>query len=491
MRRRCFVPGLALLLAGRSLLGDITLPANPGPQADSAVAVVRRGESTTILLRAHYGGAGGLFFQIIKPPAHGKVLDLRVLSDRRAEIVYESNRAEDFASDRFSYAVRVGDRLSSPAEVRISIEEPPPALHAPAEIDFGEVMAGDSATRSLTLANTGGGVLEGRISVSDPWEIAVSEYRLGAGASEDLLITFRPEEGRSIVGLARLTGPDGAETSVRLTGIATSPVTIEPIRLRIDPPAARAMFRLANKTSRSLPLQFATSSRIQPLDAITLAPRETKEIDVLARTVGIALQDEITILGRGFRVVLPVEIGAAPAKAIAVAPSPAAPVSTMDATKSTPVPFPRATPVAALTTPTPSPVQGLVAVRARRLSPEVWELSWRQPEEPVASYVVEERILSLDGAGKLETSWRTVRSSVARTTGKSVTARVESVDPKQLHMVRVRALGPDRSLRWETPLVSLAPVPERAHGKTITLLLLTAVLALFLVLRWRGGGGRA
>jgi hypothetical protein len=487
MRR--FTLGLALALAGGSLRADVTLPASPPPQVDPAFAVVKRGERTTISLRAHYGGSRMLTFRINQPPAHGRLLDLRLLDDRRAEIVYENDGAEDVASDSFTYVVKAGDLSSSPAVVRISIEEPPAVLRAPAEIDFGEVVAGESSSRSLTIANPGGGILGGTISVSGPWETAATEYQVKAGTSRELALRFRPDEGRRYTGLARLIGTNGAEANVKLTGRGTLAVAVEPASLRTDPISMRGTFRLTNRTAKSLPLQFATSHRIHPIDQVLLAPEETKEIEITPQRAKIPFHDRITVLGPGFRVPLQVEAEAPSAPPVSAASPSASPISPRATITASPAAFPPAARSVALTTPAPSPDRWLAAVKARRLSPATWELRWRQPQEAVAHYQIEERILSLGDGGQLQTSWRPLRASVAAASGGAITARVDGLDPKQLHLLRVRALGAEKTLRWISPLLSLPPVAQTGNGKGLALFLLLAILAFLFVLRWRRGRG--
>ena len=160
---RTQIATLTLLLAASvSLRADIKLRAPAPPQADAQAVRVRRGGALTIPLRAHYGGGDMVSFAIEKRPQHGALSALRRLGDNRATIVYQNDPASSVAADRFTYVVKSSDRVSSPAEVTILIEEAPPKLRVPDRIEFAEIRAGESASRSFAIANAGGGVLEGR-----------------------------------------------------------------------------------------------------------------------------------------------------------------------------------------------------------------------------------------------------------------------------------------------------------------------------------------
>src|SRR5207245_868717 len=68
------------------------------------------------------------------------------------------------------------------------IPAPPPTT-----VDFGSVVVGQSADRSFTVTNTGGGTLTGAASTSAPFSIvAGGSFSLGAGASQVVVVRFTP-----------------------------------------------------------------------------------------------------------------------------------------------------------------------------------------------------------------------------------------------------------------------------------------------------------
>ncbi len=184
------------------LWADITLPSaapSPPPQADEYALRISRGARATIPLRGPHRGSGTVTFWI--DALHGALSELRPLGDNRATIIYQNDGAAPASDDRFTYLVQTSsNRVSSPAEVRILVEELPPRLQAPARIEFDPIIAGYSQTRDLAITNSGGGVLEGRLTVSAPWRLRTSDYRVESGKTASIVVTFQPEEGREFIG---------------------------------------------------------------------------------------------------------------------------------------------------------------------------------------------------------------------------------------------------------------------------------------------------
>ena len=487
-----------LFLAAADLRADITLPGQVAPQADEQSVHVLRGERVEVPLRAHYGGGGAVTFRIVERPRQGTLSELRLLGDNAAAVVYQHNGARAEATDRFSYVARTGNGLvSSPAEVRLAVDEPAARLRIPSRIDFETITAGASAAQTLFIGNLGGGVLEGRLTASAPWKLGKSEYRVAGGETQKIAIIFQPDEGRDFVGQVRLAGPDGSERTIALAGSARAPITLAPARLRIDSAANEtepraASVSLTNETDRSLQLHFGSNRRIEPIADLLLGPGETKKVEViLSPDRSAPVQEEILLQGDGFRMRLPVEAAAVTAPKIAPRP-PSVPSST--ATPSVAI---QSTPVAkasqstneraeAASTPAPSlPALTLVAVRARRAEDAVWELTWPRPKEPVAQYRLEERFLSLDPAGELQTTWQPLASPTLTESGETILARIKELAPTELHIVRVTALRAEGATLWESPLVSLAPPREPAAGAGRWVLLLILVLIALVGWRWR------
>jgi len=484
----------ALLFLVAGLQADITLPGQAPPQADALTVRVWRGEQTTIPLRAHYGGTGTVSFAIVQRPEHGDLSELRLLGDNRATITYQNDGSEGVTGDGFRYVVKAGgERVSSPAEVRIAVEERPPRMALSGKMEFDEILAGTSASQPLAITNQGGGVLEGRLSVSAPWHLSAAEYRVKSGQAEVVEVSFRPDEGREFVRQVTLTGADASQTSVLLTGRATAPVRVEPDHLQIDPPKTKTDPRtgfvsLTNETERTLHLKVEAGEKIAPIPEVALAPHEERQISIVIRShPQVPVHEEIVLVGPSFKARLQIDAEAMPANPLvaskgpdSIAPSPAVVAST------TPVPrsVPRS-PVVASSVPTPTPGNGFVAVQARRQKNEDWELRWVRPKIAAAKYRIDERFLSMNGAGELQTMWQAVASPEIAESGDEIVAQIKGLEPKKLHMLRVTALNAAGGTLWESPPVALAPPGQPTQRERSWLLLLGLSLCALVFLRWR------
>jgi len=494
----------AFLFVATALRADITLPAQAAPLADAQNTRVLRGKQTTILLRGHYGGGGSLRFRIVQGPEHGKLSQVHLVGENLAEIAYENDGAESVDSDRFRYVAKTNDgRISSPAEVQIVVENLPARLGVPAKVEFDEIQAGESESRPLAISNEGGGILEGRLSASAPWRLGAAAYSVRSGRTESIPVRFEPDEGRQFFGQITLTSADGTETVVQLTGAATSPVQAEPDHLDIAAPnredgPREGSIALTNQTERVLTLKPEASSKIQPVSEITLAPHERKTVSIAVLPEwSAALHEDIAFVGVGFRVRIHVD-----AVATVIAPStsntkalsseisstvqPAAASNTVISNNQTP-PKPTAPRVDASppsATPRISNATS-VAVKAKRLDASRWELRWPQPKGPVTKYRFDERLVSLDSAGALQTSWREIAPVETVALGKEVVAQIKGIEPKQRHLVRVTALGPSGTALWESPLVALTSANGSLRTQSLWLILLGMTLLVFVILRWR------
>jgi hypothetical protein len=484
----------ALLFLVADLQADITLPRQAPPQAEAQTVRVWRGEQTTIPLRAHYGGTGTVAFAIVQRPEHGELTELRLLGDNRATVTYQNDGAEGVMSDGFRYVVKAGgERVSSPAEVRISVEERPPRMVLPGKVEFDEIVAGTSASRPLAITNEGGGVLEGRLSVSAPWHLSATEYRVKSGQTETVEVSFRPEEGREFVGQMTLAGSDASQTSVLLTGRATAPVRVEPDHLQIDSPKTKSDFRsgtvsLTNETERALGLKVEAGQKIEPIPEIALAPHEKKQISIVVLShPQVPVHEEIVFVGSGFKARLRIDAAAAPAAPLvtskgldSIVPSPALAASAPLVPKSIPT-----SPGVAPLSPASTPGSGFVAVQARRREAGGWELRWARPKITAAKYRIEERFLSQDGAGELQTQWQALASPDVAESGDQVVAQIKGLEPRKLHMLRVTALNGAGALLWESPPIALPPPRQPSQHERGWLLLLGLALGALVFLRWR------
>ena len=152
------------------------------------------------------------------------------------------------------------------------MEEPPPRLQTSAAMAFDPIVAGESASWQLAITNAGGGVLEGRLSVSAPWRLAQAGYRLAAGETKNIAVFFQPNEGRAFVGQITLAGDDGSQNTIALEGTATSPVPLQ-FEKSYTPPAREEKTPRAPGTVFPNELARSAFNHASPIRAGRHSPR--------------------------------------------------------------------------------------------------------------------------------------------------------------------------------------------------------------------------
>jgi hypothetical protein len=136
---------------------------------------IRRGQMIAVPLRARTTAEADLVtFQIVKRPGMAGSPISRLLGDNRE--VRSPTEAITSRGDRRGHfslcgSIRGSGRISSPAEVRIAIEEPPPRIELPSRIDFEPILRVRQRLARIVIRNAGGGVAQGRLTVSAPWQI--------------------------------------------------------------------------------------------------------------------------------------------------------------------------------------------------------------------------------------------------------------------------------------------------------------------------------
>jgi hypothetical protein len=92
----------------------------------------------------------------------------------------------------------------------------------PASQDFGSVAVGSSADRTFTVQNSGNGTLTGNASTSSPYSIfSGSQWSLGAGASQPVVVRFSPTSAATFSSNVNFTSNAG-DVSRGVSGMGTA-----------------------------------------------------------------------------------------------------------------------------------------------------------------------------------------------------------------------------------------------------------------------------
>jgi hypothetical protein len=199
---------ITALFMGRGLQAraEVGSPSRKDPFAiaptfvvDARMGVARGGKSSiTINAIPSYGSQ--ISFEIITPPLHGLLSDLKITSDHTAVISYQHDGSKSPLNDHFCFRCKApGHTKSSPGSVDIQITPPPPRLHFdPAALDFGDVILGGKVSRSLTLSNLGGTKAVGRIILPGGFSAPDGEgFSIKEGEGTQISIEFVPTEPKT------------------------------------------------------------------------------------------------------------------------------------------------------------------------------------------------------------------------------------------------------------------------------------------------------
>jgi hypothetical protein len=314
---------------GRSV-ADIELPAPPPPQPVGQTVQAPVGGTVEIPLRGVSRSGLQLKFLLRPPQVHlGELSELRVTGVTTAVMTYRHDPAKGEGTDRFRYAVQGPNTgVSTPADVVIRVVEPGPVFVAPAWLEFPAIAAGESVTQEIEIANTGGGVISGQLTVPRPWRIdGDATYRLRGGNRRQMRIVFEPKGGELHAGTARFS--HDAEWQLSLAGRTFSPVEVAPRRIELKSTLGsverRGEFILRNRSDRERTVRLAAPEGLV-VDAEATLPAESETPMVLRTAEGVlgTRQGELIVQGENVNVRTPVTVFAAPARLEVSPPGPIA-----------------------------------------------------------------------------------------------------------------------------------------------------------------------
>ncbi|MEI8235146.1 MAG: hypothetical protein WCH57_10740 [Verrucomicrobiota bacterium] len=480
--------GACLLLAAPfRTLAEINIPPLPKekrlakketpapPMPVPVIAQVLNGGLVQIPLRLYGRQEQTTRFLIRKEPGLGKIVGLQPAGQEVWILTYQQTapmNGQPRLEDRILFAAQNNNGTSSAAEITLDIVDAPPQLAGPGPVEFGEIPAGFPAARQLTLANAGGGLLEGSVSVEPPWTVSPASYSLHRGERLTLHLGLTPGEAREYRGRLRFSSDPQAEAPLHAR--AALPFTAEPAALELaGAPARSGTFTLTNRTGSDLHVQITASGRLHLPDQILLSPRAAVSLKAaLAPGDPAGIDEPIRLsLGAIFQNIAvhtpPAEPAAQPSLST---PPPAAPLSPPPAptpASTPPPPLPLPQPVAPEAPPVEPPpgeqlprLQGVTVVRTTVRGTA--EFAWDTPVSPDGRlhYQVEIRRLALDAAGALQQRWIPVPNvQFTEKTGR-VTAFFDGIPAGIRDTARVLALAPDgRTCAESFPFSFSIPAP--------------------------------
>ena len=285
---------LALALFACAARAEIALPAGPktertkkqplAPQAIEATLQVSPGATGQVSLRVTGKRNQTVRYLIRSEPKLGKIVSVQPSEAEVSVLTYQHTApmvGGGDMHDRIVFAAQDSNGTSAPEEVAITIVDDAPVLVAPDTVDFGEVLLNATASRTITIANRGGRVLEGDFGVEAPWQIEPPHYRLGRGEAERFHVSLAPDFEQEYRGLVRFPG----QGETILHAVARAPVTIAPLSLELagkgDSKQRLGNLTLSNRTAVDQKVQVDADPRLHLPAEIVVPANGTNTVSAM------------------------------------------------------------------------------------------------------------------------------------------------------------------------------------------------------------------
>lgn len=308
------IPFLLIMLLGAWSLTAApketpTPPPPPMPQ-DQSVSIYR-GRTVEIPLRAIGRSGGQLKFIIRVKPKSGKLGEIRFTGSKSAVVTYTHNDSEP-VPDTFTYAVQnPGSAVSAPGRVNIAVSEDPPAFSVVRDLNFDSVMIGEPKEEQITIRNSGGGMISGKILAPAPWKVIGKDtYQLGRKEEKQVRVIFDPTEPRDYT--EKLVFSHDARSPVTLTGRAVSPFEFEPGGELTAKSEGREKVRMGgvtirNVTDRERVVDITMPTHLSGPDQVTVGAGGEARVPYYTTPEYLQeVQGEITLESEGYRRSIPV-----------------------------------------------------------------------------------------------------------------------------------------------------------------------------------------
>ncbi|MEX1118888.1 MAG: hypothetical protein WEB60_08855 [Terrimicrobiaceae bacterium] len=292
------------------------VPTSPPPMAEPAEVRVYRGQQVEIALRAGGRVPGPLRYLIRSQPSRGSLGEPKVMDKNTATITYTHDPKSPAGADSFRFAVQAVDSpVSAPAEILISVQDPPAKLQGLPSLAFGEVAAGSHTRKVIEVANTGGTSTTVIPTVNPPWELEDPVKQIVApGATQRWTLVFSPTTSGSYSGEFRVPGTPPLVTT--LSGQAVELFSVSP-----DGPLAlqnstrrKASVLVKNRTGDQLTLRVAAPKGILANSLVEIPARGETSLEVQTDpSVLERVSGSLVLEFRDFKKVIPVTSEPAPA----------------------------------------------------------------------------------------------------------------------------------------------------------------------------------
>ncbi len=456
---------------------------------------VNRGGKIVIRIQGIASGGGQLEFRLLQKPLHGRILNSKPAGMNSLDVTYVHSGDSASDHDFFIFGVRsAAGGPFSPGQAKITITSSPGHLLVPEALTFPSTLTGQTASDSFVVVNEGGEVLNGKITISEPWHLVEpAAYQLSPGEKRKITVLFTPKnhgpcEGRLIF--------EGAKPAfVNLLGEGLGSFLASPAKLVLAPTLdgkRRGVVSLQNNTTE--PIVIEVESNLDLPKSVTLQFGETKELTVEDSGIGL-LTSHITFKASAYARRVEVVANEAAARIlptpalVVISPTPAPVAPSTPPVSYTPQATPESSPIAEeephASPPSTSVPLLFISVRLVPLSNSRIKLEW-SADAPISHYTIEQRYLLLDEEKKIKVQWVPVPSAKITVSGSQGVALIEDLDADTAFTFRIVQTDSDARIT-SLPVTHRTP-PGFFHRFTWrSFIFPLGVLSLGLILwkRWR------
>ena len=282
------------------------------PPVMSQTVTAQRGGKVTVPLAIHGVRGEMLEFLIRTPPQNGKLSLVKNTAMNSATVTYSSSARSTAAEDRFTYAVRGSEGVSAPGLITIRFAGPAgaapaavastaaaPRLRAPAELEFPPVYPGQRSTVELEIANDGGGVLEGEVTVPEPWSVeGLRLFKITAGNSATFRLLYSPTQAGAKTGEAIISG--SVRRIIELRASAEQRMEVSPALLKLTAQSGNhtrmGVLKITNRADEDASVTLEAGARLLTDRTVKIPARGTSSVPVFAdAALGGAFDDTVKL----------------------------------------------------------------------------------------------------------------------------------------------------------------------------------------------------
>lgn len=300
----------------------------PTPEPQKAEFPFISGKSVEILLEASTRYMGTVKFEIREQPKHGTLGPLRPHPKKELNkmlITYTHNGDAGQLSDSFTFVVRIDEGSTSvPARITLKGAKSMPRLEVVAHPKFRRVGPGEEDIGRGVIRNVGTEVFDALVSWPPPF-YGPPKLTIEPGQQQEFMVRVRPPAPGSYK-LELAVQPGSSESTVKGTIDCVLPYVITPstLELRYDSASGqrKGSTRVTNASDQPMTLQVDPGQRIQTVETLTLAPKESLDLPIaLAADDVTGFRGEVSIIQEAHREKVFVTAAPEPAQAKLILPS--------------------------------------------------------------------------------------------------------------------------------------------------------------------------